>query len=886
MLEWLEDRIAPATNITLGVTTTADLPLTDLNGQVTLRSALQTAAQDFAAGTTSVTINLTGAGTYAIALAGTPGETDNLAGEFAVNNLAAGDSLTLNNQSGGAVVLSGNGLGRVFDINPADTSLATPAAVTFNGNTGGITLANGAASPDDAAGGSGGGIRDQGSVNLTLNNVTVTGNSATADGGGIAMENAASAPWVLTLNNCTVSNNHADDAGGGVETDGTGIVNITTSSLTGNTAVNQGGGVWLDAIADNSQVGSVTVADGGSGYTSAPAVTFSAPTGAGGTTATGFATVADGTVTSVTITSAGSGYTALPTITFGAPGTVGGTTATGIVNPVRTSANLSLMNTFVGGNSAGLLGGGIGNAGASPVVLTQCTVQGNSTAGFGGGFADQNNLGTLLVQDSLILDNTAAADGGGIQAGGPATTIANTEIKGNTAGDDGGGLFADGTILTITGSTFADNVAAVAGGGLEIETTGGLQPGSTITNSTIAGNSVSSNNGTGGGIGAGISSSLANSSGGSFAFTGALTLVNDTITGNSADGGGGIAWVGASGFTGATGSAFSSTFRVQNTIVATNTARSSGPDVQNTTGTFTDLGGNLIGVNDGTAAGFTNTTLTGPFASLVFGLADNGGPTAGSTAHQMTLETQALPPDSSAIGAGTGTTLATDERGFPRIGEPQDSGAFQFQNVTLHLTITAASFTGTDILTVTVTNTGSIPLPADNSTVTVTLPAGLTVSAGTPLTFTLATLASGQSAIFDITATAAPGSQTVTATLNSPDTRPNILTASTMVTPGGNHIPLGTLTVFGLGFGPGLQLDAFEVDAQGQVFAQPFSFGFIGAPVYINSDMFLSGVSIQDNAMLSFLTGADDQRYLVALLNFSNPYVFDALLANLLKPRG
>ncbi len=549
-----------------------------------------------------------------------------------------------------------------------------------------------------------------------------------------------------------------------------------------------------------------------------------------------------------------------------------------------------MTNTYVAGNDAGLLGGGIGNGGTSQVVLTQSTIEGNSTAGFGGGFADQNNLGTLLVQDSLILDNTSASDGGGIQTGGPTTTLANTEIKGNTAGEDGGGLFADGSFLTITGCTFVDNVAAVSGGGLEIETTGsGTPSGSTITNTTITDNRVLSNNGTGagGGLGAGTSGFLANSSGGSYAFTGALTLVNDTLTDNSADGGGGIAWAGASGFTGAAGIAFTSTFRVQNTIVAQNTARLSGPDVLSVAGTFADLGGNLIGVNNGAAAGFTNpTTRIGPFASLVSGLTNNGGPTVGSAGHSMTLETQALPPDSSAAGTGTDAGLATDERGFPRSSEPQDSGAFQFQGVTLHLALTAASINGSDSITVTVINTGGIPLPADNSTVTLALPAGLTVSTGTPLTFTLATLAPGQSAVFTVPAvTVASGQQTVTATLTSPDANPNTLTANATTSSilGGNPIPLGTLTVFGIGFGPGLQLDVFEVDAQGQVFALPFSFGFLGAPVYLNSDMFLSEVLIQDNAMLTFLTGADNQKYPLALLNFSNPYVFDALLANLVN---
>ena len=63
-------------------------------------------------------------------------------------------------------------------------------------------------------------------------------------------------------------------------------------------------------------VSAVTVTDGGSGYTSAPTVTFSAPTT--GTTATGTATISNsGIVTGVTITNPGSGYTVAPTVTFG-----------------------------------------------------------------------------------------------------------------------------------------------------------------------------------------------------------------------------------------------------------------------------------------------------------------------------------------------------------------------------------------------------------------------------------------------------------------------------------------------------------------------------------------------------------------------------------------
>ena len=76
--------------------------------------------------------------------------------------------------------------------------------------------------------------------------MTVTGNTASADGGGVSMENTVSAPWTLTVNNSVISDNHAGDAGGGIETDGSGKVFVNSGTvITGNTTNNQGGGIWL-----------------------------------------------------------------------------------------------------------------------------------------------------------------------------------------------------------------------------------------------------------------------------------------------------------------------------------------------------------------------------------------------------------------------------------------------------------------------------------------------------------------------------------------------------------------------------------------------------------------------------------------------------------------
>lgn len=69
------------------------------------------------------------------------------------------------------------------------------------------------------------------------------------------------------------------------------------------------------------EVGSVVINNGGNGFTSAPTVTFAAPTS--GVTATGTATVQNGAVVAVTIINPGSGYTAAPAITFSGGGGVG-----------------------------------------------------------------------------------------------------------------------------------------------------------------------------------------------------------------------------------------------------------------------------------------------------------------------------------------------------------------------------------------------------------------------------------------------------------------------------------------------------------------------------------------------------------------------------------
>ena len=169
------------------VTTTAD------SGAGSLREAIAQVCNG-----TTITFNIAGAGPHTITL--TSGE------------LVATRNMTINNNSGERITVSGNSLSRVFNINPSKT-----VAII------GLTISGGQSAT------SGGGILNDGS--LTIVNSTLTGNSTTIDGGAISNSGPAS----LTLINTTVSGNSATGNGAGVVNLG-GTFTSINSTITNNSA--------------------------------------------------------------------------------------------------------------------------------------------------------------------------------------------------------------------------------------------------------------------------------------------------------------------------------------------------------------------------------------------------------------------------------------------------------------------------------------------------------------------------------------------------------------------------------------------------------------------------------------------------------------------------
>jgi hypothetical protein len=190
----------------------------------------------------------------------------------------------------------------------------------------------------------------------------VTGITLNSPGSGYQPTDGAALNVVVTGggNPNRLAQGTATISGGGVVSvtitnGGTGYSNQPSVTFAG------GGGSGASGVAagSNDTITQVVMVTPGVGYTSAPSVTFGAPTG-GGATATGVALVSLQGISAVTVTDAGAGYTSTPTVSivdpfgygFGAvaTATMGAGVVTGVtvINPGQDYR--AAVVKFVGGN--------------------------------------------------------------------------------------------------------------------------------------------------------------------------------------------------------------------------------------------------------------------------------------------------------------------------------------------------------------------------------------------------------------------------------------------------------------------------------------------------------------------------------------------------------
>ncbi len=599
------------------------------------------------------------------------------------------------------------------------TVFKTPQTITLTGSP--IELSNTSGTetivgPAEGVTVSGGGLsrvlQVDANVTASISGLTITGGSVNGPGAGLANYGGT-----VTLTNCTVSGNSAD-SGGGVYTNQYGTTTLDSCTVSGNSADGSGGGVFDflgTTTLDNCTVSGNSAENGGGLYDFVGMTTLSGVSFSGNSAATGGgASIFFGTTTltncafsgdSASVSGGGlynnGGTLTLMGCTFS--GEVASVSGGGLYNSDFGTATLTGC-TF-SGDSASINGGGLANFGGT-TALYDCTVSGNS-AQHGAGL--YNLKGTSTLEDVLVSGNSAV-NGGGLYTDFGTTALTGCTVSGNSADGEGGGVLNDFGTTTLLYSTVSDN-DATSGGGL-----GTYHYGTTaLTDCTVSGNSALGN---GGGVGTDYSTTIltgctvsgnaAMNGGGLYTDNnGMITLINGTVSGNSArDNGGGLytSSSGTSMLTSCTVSGNSAglfggglynldgTVDLGNTIVAKNTAATSGPDAL---GTFASQGNNLIGETDG-SSGWVGSDLTGtsaqPLNPLLSPLGNYGGPT----------QTIALLPGSPAIDAGNNALIpagiTTDQRGLSRIVDSiVDIGAFESNLFTI--TVTSGSGQSTGIFT-------------------------------------------------------------------------------------------------------------------------------------------------------------------------------------------
>lgn len=349
---------------TLTVTTTADLPGTTCGSPCSLRQAI--GAANAAGGSNTITFAVTGV--FAL----TTGNELHVSG-------APQQNLTIRGDGPAKTVIDGGGTTRVMAIDAG-------AAVTVSG----LTIRNGSAD-------FGGGVLNLGS--LSISNSVVTGNHANIAGGGIRNGGASA---TATLTNTTIAGNRAGVVGGGIANSG-GTLTVTGSVISGNASNGTGGGGGIATL--------------GPTVVSRTLVTGNTAVDHGGGIAVGanHTTVSDSVVSNNAVT-----------------GTNVGNDGGGITN----YATLTVSKTAVTGNRAAHDGGGIANEFGATATVTDSLLSRNS-ASRGGGLtneftSDLSTPSTITLTRSQVVGNRAEVEGGGIFNPSGSVTLNMSAVAGNT----------------------------------------------------------------------------------------------------------------------------------------------------------------------------------------------------------------------------------------------------------------------------------------------------------------------------------------------------------------------------------------------------------------------------------------------------------------------
>lgn len=293
--------------------------------------------------------------------------------------------------------------------------------------------------------------------------------------------------------------------------------------------------------------------------------------------------------------------------------------------------NVKITNCLITENKATYAdGGGVYNCNYGDLTMRNCTISKNRAGAHGGGYGAFTE-GNLRIYTSSIFGNRAGPEGGGMRFQNSALFEMDSCLIYNDTASRAGGIAVIGSACLIKNSSIYKNHARIFYGGALVLSVPGYV---TLMNNTISGNTAITD-------------------GGAIWYQGALSLINNTITDNIANqyADGIFQNLGAIGVPDQYMNNIFSNPRNYDCITNCVAPVSLGGNISSDSSMINYL-------TDATDFNYTNPLLD----TLAF----NGGPTP----------THALLCSSPAINAGIFNNLFLDQRGMPRIGN-HDIGAFE-----------------------------------------------------------------------------------------------------------------------------------------------------------------------------------------------------------------
>ncbi|MGB5485806.1 MAG: choice-of-anchor Q domain-containing protein, partial [Lysobacterales bacterium] len=336
------------------------------------------------------------------------------------------------------VVVSGNGGGAIYsqgvdaelilsNSTVSDNISGTAAGggirslVSASGLGGIATLTDTMVTGNSAPGvnGWGGGIDNNGT--MVINGGEISGNSANLDGGGIHTARS------LSVDGTVMANNTAGRRGGGVANN-IGMVVIIQTEIAGNTAVEDGGGIYHTGTnAENSVM-----------------------------------TIQSSLIRENVAQNNGGGLWSYRPVQLSDTRIVGNAAADGAgvhhSNNDFTGTNCTIAENLASGNGGGM------HITARPVMLDSCTISGNQAVMDGGGLHLASSFADLFGVNLTVSGNTAGATGGGLRNLQGVFHLVNTTVAANLATVGGGLSNAQAATNRILDNTL---VAGSTGGDIE-----------------------------------------------------------------------------------------------------------------------------------------------------------------------------------------------------------------------------------------------------------------------------------------------------------------------------------------------------------------------------------------------------------------------------------